>query len=102
MAREVSTKSLVDQCLQANFQHTFNNITANNLNLKNSSAVKIIVAVCNACYSNLSTPNNINEQDLADLVKCLLKFIHQPSNEQFESYLQSAFHILKLLQEKVC
>jgi hypothetical protein len=101
MPPKVSVKSLIEESLGGNFENVHKTISSKQIQLETVGAIKILVAICNACYQNLSTPENLNERHLITASKCLLKFIQVPSDQNYESYAQSAFYIVKLLMEKV-
>ncbi|RZC39002.1 uncharacterized protein BDFB_009305 [Asbolus verrucosus] len=102
MESKTVLKTLLEKTVKANFEGVHRYLKDHKTELDESTAIKFIVACCNACNNNLATPQNLNEWDLVNLVKCLLNFIKTPLSDNCDCYLQSVFYIMKLLIEKNC
>ncbi|KAJ8948937.1 hypothetical protein NQ314_008315 [Rhamnusium bicolor] len=102
MDRKKSLKDILEICKDGKFNKTLTLVKSSNKEIDNKCAVSIIVSCCNACVNNGSSPENILEDDLYELLEFVISSIKYLYESELLSYLQSIFFILKTLGVKKC
>ncbi|KAJ8973354.1 hypothetical protein NQ317_001398 [Molorchus minor] len=95
-------KELLELCKKAGFREVYSSLNSSYGKIDNKCAISLIVGCCNACVSNMSSPEKVSEEDLYVLLDYLTSFIIELNETEMLSYLQSIFFILKLFVKKKC
>lgn len=96
-----SILSVVEVIQRGEFKSVLQEIRYGEFQLDTNVATKIVVACCTVCNNHVNDVNFICEDDLQELLLCIIPYINSPKEQHLNNYAASVLHILKLLALKV-